>query len=121
MFVLTILSPLLDPYFYYTVGESVIAWDKAPSCVVRAKELLLDCTRSYGETEMSINQLSLLAWVTSGTKRVCCVTFMSEERELIFPSRQTRYWLVSIIVSLLCSWAVKLWLLLYPSRAGKVL
>lgn len=68
----------LVPYFEYTVGSThdqqslLSTWENAPPCVALAKKVLLDQGRGYGENrDVDINKLSVLAWVTSGTKKVC--------------------------------------------------
>ena len=37
---------------------------------MEVKEALLDFAGGYGETDLTINHLSLLSWVTAGSKKV---------------------------------------------------
>ena len=37
---------------------------------MEVKQALLDFARGYGETDLTINHLSLSSWVTTGSKKV---------------------------------------------------
>ncbi|RDB27915.1 hypothetical protein Hypma_002236 [Hypsizygus marmoreus] len=63
-----------SPYFSYTAGglpakTTGISWQDVPPCVTRAKDLLLHRGRCYGEIDLSMNYLSVIAWVTSGSRK----------------------------------------------------
>jgi hypothetical protein len=64
-------------YFTHVAGigygnnSAAVPWENAPECVRQAREFLLYRAREYGECEdISINQLTTLAWVATGSKRV---------------------------------------------------
>jgi hypothetical protein len=77
------LSFFLGPYFYYIAAApsdlrkpTDKKWSNLPGCLNQAKEIVLHRTRMYGEvkdTQISVNHLRLLAWVTAGTKKVTYV------------------------------------------------
>ncbi|KAG5644262.1 hypothetical protein DXG03_008800 [Asterophora parasitica] len=69
------------PYFSYKVGSSPtssklkdgapvpVAWSDAPECVMRARDVMLARVQDYAELEVTINELTILAWITSGTRK----------------------------------------------------
>ncbi|KAF5379477.1 hypothetical protein D9615_006653 [Tricholomella constricta] len=74
-----------NPYFSYVVGtepaaaktgaagrvgEQVpVAWPDVPKCVMRARDVMLARAQVYAEREFTINQLTILGWVTPGTRK----------------------------------------------------
>jgi hypothetical protein len=76
-------SPIsLAPYFAYSVGPQdgmhsggAPTWQDVPACVVQARDFLLHRGRCYGEVDpLSVNSLTILAWITAG-KKVCLSFF----------------------------------------------
>ncbi|KAF5381326.1 hypothetical protein D9615_008419 [Tricholomella constricta] len=74
-----------NPYFSYVVGmepaaakrgaagrvgEPVpVAWADVPKCMMRARDVMLARAQVYAEREFTINQLTILGWVTPGTRK----------------------------------------------------
>ncbi|KAF9456067.1 hypothetical protein BDZ94DRAFT_1276582 [Collybia nuda] len=68
------------PYFYFefSSGEAsgilpsppTTTWEDAPPCVLKAKEHLMSRAHVYGEKpEVTVNTLSILAWISTGTRK----------------------------------------------------
>lgn len=64
------------PYFTYLAGDGHkggcgIPWSSVPECVTRTRELMVtSCRRASKDEHLSINEMTIIAWQSSGTRKV---------------------------------------------------
>ena len=90
-----IISCVQGPYFQYSAhalkddpSPTTSEWPNVPLSINHAKDWTQHQAIWFGELQegqLSINHLCLLAWVTSGTKRVCDLSFSETWQILCTP------------------------------------